>query len=66
MQIDLSSYILADFLANLAIIEEKINLALPENFFNTDLILACLIATNAPNFLRAKISLDKLVYEKWL
>ena len=37
-----------------------------KNFFYTDLILACLIVTNAPNFLRAKISLDKLVYEHCL
>ena len=66
MQIDLSSQILADFLANLAIMEEKINLAQPENFFYTDLILACLIATNAPNFPSRQISLDKLDYEQWL
>ena len=35
-------------------------------FFYTDLILTCLIVTNAPNFLCAKISLDKLVYEHYL
>ena len=46
---------------------KKINLAQPENFFfYTDLILACLIVTNAPNFLCAKISSDKLVYEHYL
>ena len=66
VQTDLSSQILVDFLVNLAIIEEKINLVQPENFFYTDLVLACLIVTNTPNFLRAKISLDKLVYEQCL
>ena len=38
VQTDLSSQILAYFLTNLTIIEEKLNLAQPEKNFYTDLI----------------------------
>ena len=68
MQTDLSSQILAYFLANLFSNYRGKNKfgAAGKKFIYTDLILVYLIVRNAPHFLRAKISLDRLVYEHYL